>query len=470
MVRTTPALGLVVAACLCGCRSTADGNAAGDVARVAADVASRTNSGAPPCDATVIAQTCRGLLTRPLTDDAAVKLALLNNASVRESYERLGIARADLLQAGLIANPVFTASAKLFTRTGPEIELGLAQSFVEIFFLPLRRRVATSDLCAVQAEVTRDLVRLVYDVRRAMVAVRGAEEVVGVRREAHKGLVAARDLMKKLHDAGNVRDADLTVEEAGAARAQLDMDAAQVAVKEAREALAVLLVLCSSDGTWSVDPSLPALPPLPDPAQVECRALAASLDLLEIKARLQSALATSSLARRQGLLPHFELGAVAKREAGDGAWGFGPEVSTAIPIFDQGTAKVLASNALARQRMARHEHLSVEVASAARRFTERARALRDRELYVRETYVPLRTRLVTETLQTFNAMQIGAFDVLDAKEGEADARREQAQTRTAAWLAALDLAELLAGSLNRDRLEPVHLPENAERPTPPKGH
>jgi outer membrane protein TolC len=198
--------------------------------------------------------------------------------------------------------------------------------------------------------------------------------------------------------------------------------------------------------------------------------VAASLDLLEAKARIQSALATSRLARGQGFLPHLDLGAVAKREAGDGAWGFGPEVSTAIPIFDQGTAKVLSADARARQGLARHTQLTVEVSAAARRLAARAAALREREVYVRETYLPLRTRLVSETLQTFNAMQIGAFDVLDAKEGEAGARREHVETRTAAWLAALDLGELLAGSLNRDRLESLHLPENAERPTPPKGH
>ena len=38
-----------------------------------------------------------------VTEETAVKVALLRNASVRASYERLGVARADLLQAGLVA-------------------------------------------------------------------------------------------------------------------------------------------------------------------------------------------------------------------------------------------------------------------------------------------------------------------------------------------------------------------------------
>jgi cobalt-zinc-cadmium efflux system outer membrane protein len=393
---------------------------------------------------------------------------LLGNASVRESYERLGIARADLMQAGLIANPVFSANAKFFS-AGPEVELGLAQSFVEIFFVPLRRRVAAADLCAAQAEVARDLVRLVYDVRREIVRARAAEEVARVRREALDAVGAARDLMGKLHEAGNVRDADLTIEQVGAARAQMDLDAALLEARDARERMNVLLGACAARVAWTVDGTIPPLPQDPGGDGAETRALAASLDLLENKARVQSALASAGLASGSGLLPKLDLGVVGKREP-DGAWGFGPEVSTAIPIFDTGVARTLAASATVRQRLARHEHLTVEVSAAARRLSERVNALRTREAFLRETYLPLRKRLVEETMQTFNAMQIGAFDVIDAKQGETDARREYAETRAAAWIAILDLSELLAGSFDRDRIEDLHLPENAEPPTPPKGH
>lgn len=420
-------------------------------------------------DGPAVESATAGLLSRPLTDESAVKLALLKNASVRESYERLGIARADLLQAGLLANPVLVASAKFFS-AGPEVEFGLAQSFVELFYMPLRRRIAAQELCAAQAQVTRELVRLVFDVRRGLVTVRAADEVVRIRREARAAVTAARDLMKTLHTAGNVRDADLTIEEVGAARAQMRADAAEVMARDAREALNVLLGLRSAATAWTVEGGLLPLPAASGAADVEARALAASLDLLEAKARIAAALEGAGLAHKQGFLPHLDLGTVGKREASDGAWGFGPEISTAIPIFDQGEAKVLAANAVARQHCARHEQLTVEVAAAARRFLDRTRSLRARESYLRETYLPLRARYVNDTVQTFNAMQVGAFDVLDAKEGEADARREHAETLAAAWIAKLDLAELLAGSLDRERLDALHLPEMAESPTPPKGH
>jgi cobalt-zinc-cadmium efflux system outer membrane protein len=466
-VRKTLGAGLLAGTALLGQGCRAAGGSGDAEATVAADVERRTGATlAARGDAQ--ASAALALLERPLSEEDAVRLALLHNASVREGYERLGVARAELIQAGLLSNPVFTASAKLFS-SGTEVELGLLRSFVDLFLRPLRRRVAAQDLAATEAEVVRDLVRLVYDVRRAFVVVHGAGEVVRLRREALATMSSASDLMRRLEEAGNVRDADLTVEEVAAARARLDLDAAEVALRDAREALHVLLGLPRGTTAWSLRGRLPPLGTAADAPDAEERALASSLDLLEAKARLRAALGGVRLARREGWLSPLEAGAVGKRE-GDGAWGFGPEVTTAIPVFDTGLARALAASARARERLARHERLTVEVASAARRLADRAKALREREAYARETYLPLRARLVEETMRTFNAMQVGAFDVLDAKEGEADARREHAETLLLAWLARLDLAELLAGSLRPDRLERLEFPERAERPTPPKGH
>src|SRR5213080_216306 len=48
------------------------------------------------------------LLSRALTWDSAVQIALLNNHNLQATYEELGIAQADLVEAGLLRNPIFT--------------------------------------------------------------------------------------------------------------------------------------------------------------------------------------------------------------------------------------------------------------------------------------------------------------------------------------------------------------------------
>src|SRR5689334_8319478 len=45
------------------------------------------------------------LLKQPLTADSAVEIALLNNRNLQADYAELGIAEADLVRAGRLANP-----------------------------------------------------------------------------------------------------------------------------------------------------------------------------------------------------------------------------------------------------------------------------------------------------------------------------------------------------------------------------
>src|SRR2546430_17138737 len=62
------------------------------------------------------------LLRHPLTADAAVQIALLNNRNLQATYEELGIPQADLVEAGLLRNPIFTFERRF---PGPALEMDL---------------------------------------------------------------------------------------------------------------------------------------------------------------------------------------------------------------------------------------------------------------------------------------------------------------------------------------------------------
>ena len=86
------------------------------------------------------------LLKNKLTVDDAVQIALLNNRELQAVYSDLGVAQADLVQAGLLSNPIFDAAIKWPTSGGgrPELELGAVMNFLDFFYLPLRKRVAAA--------------------------------------------------------------------------------------------------------------------------------------------------------------------------------------------------------------------------------------------------------------------------------------------------------------------------------------
>jgi cobalt-zinc-cadmium efflux system outer membrane protein len=61
-----------------------------------------------------VAKEVASLLDSELTLDSAVQIALLNNRNLQATYEELAIAQADLVQAGLLQNPIFEAGFRGF--------------------------------------------------------------------------------------------------------------------------------------------------------------------------------------------------------------------------------------------------------------------------------------------------------------------------------------------------------------------
>src|SRR5437762_7020575 len=90
----------------------------------------------------------RALLRRNLSADAAVQIALLNNRELQATFEEIGIAQADLIEAGLLKNPIFAGDARFPNRSpsGTDIEMSIAQEFFDLLVAPLRKKVAATQL------------------------------------------------------------------------------------------------------------------------------------------------------------------------------------------------------------------------------------------------------------------------------------------------------------------------------------
>ncbi len=406
-----------------------------------------------PADEPAAQAAVDALLAEPLTEDSAVKIALLNNRGVQAIYERLGVARADLVQAGLLANPVVDVDAKFFSG-GTEIELGLLQPVLDLFFRPLRRRVAEHEFAATKAMLTRELVHLAFNVRREFVRVRVAQRLVALQSQVCDLALATHELMQKLHAAGNVTDPVVTAEHASAARARLDLAAAEQAEREAREPLHVLLGVWGTAVAWQVAGELSDAPEAGlHLDHVEARCVAASLELAESRARIDASAQRAGVVSWEGLLPGASIGVAAKQEATD-SWGVGPALTFQLPLFDAGGARVAGAQASLRAALQHHVQLAVETRSAARLLRDRCTSACARAAFLAGELMPVTARFVRETLRNYNAMQIGAFEVLRARRQEVEVMRDHLEAVRDAWLARLDLEELLAGVIDHEALAP----------------
>jgi cobalt-zinc-cadmium efflux system outer membrane protein len=394
-----------------------------------------------------VAQEVQALLQDTLTADGAVQVALLNNRDLQAVYADLGVAQADLVQAGLLKNPVFDGAVRFPVRGGPlELDLSAAVNFLDVFYVPLRKRVAAARFEDVKLQVTGTVLNFATMVQAAFYRHQANEQTLELQQTIVQALTASLEAAQRLHAAGNITDLDLARERALAEEAKVRLRAAESAVYQSREHLNTLMGLWGPQTAWHIDKHLPDIPAQPLPFdELEARALRQSLDVASARQRLLVAGEQVGVSRATALVPELSLGAGGERE--EGAWEVGPVFTFPIPLFDQGQARV--GRAMAELRRAQQEYyaLGVRVRATVRAVRERLQGAQDRALYYRDIVLPLRERIVNETQLQYNAMQRGIFELLRAREQQIQAAVAYIETLRDYWLARTDLGQILSGRL-----------------------
>src|SRR5215468_8856780 len=389
-----------------------------------------------------MAQEVQGLLQDTLTADGAIQVALLNNRDLQAVYAELGVAQADLVQAGLLKNPVFDGAVRFPVRGGPvEPDLSTAVNFLDIFYVPLRKRVAAARFEDVKLQVTGAVLDFATTAQTAFYDHQANAQMLELKQAIVQALAASLEVTQRLHAAGNITDLDLVRERALAEEAKLQRRAAETAVHQSREHLNTLMGLWGPQTTWHIDRRLPDIPEQPLPFdELELRALRQSLDVASARQRLLVAGEQMGVSRATALVPELSLGVGGERE--EGAWEVGPVITFPIPLFDQGQARI--GRAMAELRRAQQEYyaLGVRVRATVRAVRERLQGAQDRALYYRDIMLPLWERIVHETQLQYNAMQRGIFELLRAREQQIQAAVAYIDALRDDWLARTDLEQI----------------------------
>jgi cobalt-zinc-cadmium efflux system outer membrane protein len=394
-----------------------------------------------------VAQEVRALLQDTLTADGAVQVALLNSRDLQALYAELGVAQADLVQAGLLRNPVFDGVVRVLVNGGPpELEFNAAMDFLDIFYRPLRRRVAAARFEEAKVEVTGAVLDFATMVRASFYRHQANEQMLELLQTIVQALAVAFDVTQRLHEAGNITDLDLARDRALFEEEKLRLRAAEVAARQSRARLNAVMGLWGEQTDWHIDRRLPDIPAQPLPLNgLEARALRQSLDLASARQRLLAAGEQLGVSRAVALLPDASLGAGGERAEGE--WGVGPVFEFPIPLFDQGQARIGRAAAELRRAQQEYYALGVRLRSTARAVHERVQGAYDRALYYRDIVLPLRERIVHETQLQYNAMQLGVIDLLRAREQQIQAAVAYVETLLDYWLARTDIEQLLSGRL-----------------------
>ena len=394
----------------------------------------------PPSD-----EKLRSLLEGELSVERAVEIALTNNRDLLASLEELGVARADLIAASTVRNPVFHGEVRFNANPVNPFEIGITQTLVDLFQLPRRRALGQAEFEAARLRVTGAVLGFAAEVRADYYTLQAAQQALAQQRTMAAAAEASAELSKRQHDAGNISDLDLELEQSIYERAKLDLARAELDELESRERL-----LASLGALETLPLTLPAQTPPAEGGQERSleemeAAFPRRLDVSIAQAEVEAARRALPLARSSAY-DELAIGGHYEREP-EGEDSVGPSVEVPIPLFDRGLAgrtRAVANLRLAEQRL---YALTANARSQARAARERLLEARARADYLRTVVVPRRQRILYLTQLEYNAMLRGVYDLLRARQELSDALREQVMAIRDYWLARTELEATMSGVL-----------------------
>ncbi len=391
------------------------------------------------------------LLKDELTEESATTISLLNNPKLQAIYETLGIAKADLAQAGLLKNPIFSFSNRFPINESVTdlIDFSLIQNFLEIFLIPKKKKMAKAELDATISKVTAQILDVIAETKIAFYSLRAAKEIWELKKQILLASELSYEAAKKLHVAGNMIALDVSMQRAFYERAKIELSSWEIRVLEARENLNKLMGLWGDEIGWSFCSKIPNAPEVEaDFSNIENQVILNSVDLKAAHYELQSIAAKFGIDTSKLIFPGFDLGVSAERE--EGIWYLGPAFSLSIPLFDFGIANSAKAKSTIMQKWNDYTSLAIEIRSRARSARFMLLNASRQTKYLKKVNIPLAEQITHYTLLQHNAMQIGVFGLLSAKQKELEEKIHYIHKQRDYWISKIELQTLLNGHMIKE--------------------
>lgn len=273
-----------------------------------------------------------------ITEEEAIAIALWNNAAFQELLADLGIARGDLIQAGLLPNPEFVYFIPM---SGKPFKYLFDFPIEAVWLRPIRLKSAAREAERAVQRLTQAGLDLMRDVRQAYADAVLAHDRLRVAREGVtlRGRVA--ELAQKRFKAGDTSEQEAATGKIDAAVAVQDAARIELDVPILEERLRNLMGIGPLRGSL-------VLVPVPPP---DCRKFDVdALTTLALETRPDALAAVQAVAAAEARLEFAKLGwvrllGVADATSGRGSHVLGPAVRFTVPIFNWNQGNIARAEA-----------------------------------------------------------------------------------------------------------------------------
>jgi outer membrane protein TolC len=404
------------------------------------------------------------LLHVPLNADAAVQIALLNNAGLQAAYNRLGVAEAVAVQSSRPPLPIFSFD-DVSTSIELDIERKVVASVLSLATWPTRSKIAGVRIEQAELRAAEDTLRLAADTRRAYIRAVAAREILAALTASKANADASAMLTGKLTETGAVNALNHARAQVFATELDAQVTAARQQVEATQEQLTRLMGLWGNE----VADALPgALPPLrgksPSLTAVQQEAMDRRVDLAVARLEVDALARSYGLTRSTRFINVLDASAISKTQKDKGepsADGGGFDIAFEVPIYDFGRAKTREAEQRYFEALNALAAMAVNARSEAREAYGAYASSRAIALKFEREVLPLRKTISEQTELQYNAMQVDAFVLLQtARESDA-AKIASIEAKRNFWLAATDLSAAVLGGGNLSSVDGTLLTASA---------
>lgn len=387
------------------------------------------------------------MLQSELTADIAIQIALINNPRVQATFEELGIARSQLIEAGLLSNPTFETELRYPRKGGfkTNIEYLITTSLLDLFLIPLRTRLATTEFEKVKLKVSNEILDLAFETRKIFYKLIAEREKITFIQSNLEITNILTDIIAEQREVGNVNSLKLQISKAYQLEAEIELSQTKAETIRLKEKLLRLLGI-SEDICLILPDSLPNINYLGfDLPTLESIALENRLDLQVIKYEIIARLQMLGVKEWWSYL-NLKGGLAGERDP-DGLNLLGVGLSGEVPIFNYGQAarmQLISEIRQAHDQLAEHE---IKILSEVREAHKLLMSYRKMLNHYLDQLLPMQQKISLSSEELYNVMGIGIDRLLENKRLEFAAKKNFTEITEKYLLARVDLDRALGGFL-----------------------
>jgi outer membrane protein TolC len=366
-------------------------------------------------DAKIINEGIERLLAEGLTRENAVKIALLNNHKLQSAFEEIGIAKADLVQSGLLRNPIVSTFFKIPIgggSTGLEFEGVL--SLLDLWQIPPRKKIAASRLETVILKVYEEIMNTAVEAKRFY--------------DEYVFLSYTRDEMERIKDeTDNLKDqieyrgrfgfsGELDIKRANIAALEQEIEYINIetSLQLARMNLNRIMGFLPDRMDYDIIKEIPKDIDLPsDISTLIDKAFSNRLDLKITELKIKEASDLIGLQYRS-IIRDLEAGLSYEKEPEGGEF-ITPSLRLSIPFFDTNQAQIAKAEFILRQAIKEFQEIKLRIRENVIANFKKLKESRQKVYIIKEQIIPAQKEAVQFAERYFNAMQLNLLHLIEAR-------------------------------------------------------